>query len=99
MTGGTEPRHEWLDEVAEWTRAFQDAIVDPMEHRRPIPEVARRIEEHLPAATVHLGIDWSSDGGPSLDLFRRDPEAEARAVIGPMVARYAAEHPGIVRPT
>lgn len=112
MTGGSRPFLGWADELEE----FRAAFTDPMEHRRPSPEVERMLEERilksspsfrhvadevrrlLEAGTVHHVGD-SSRLFTDLDEKQRESDAAhaMRTAVESLVARYAADHPDVVR--
>lgn len=100
MTGaeGARPFAGWADELA----AFEAILVDPLEHRRPLPALEEKLRELLDAGTVHHTTAPKSsrlfdDLRESERVRESDMVHAHRTAIEALVARYAADHPGEIR--
>lgn len=100
MTGGQRPFLGWADELAEFREAFE-ATADQFAHRRLDPALEERLRDMLAEGTVHhrpasastrLFADLTEDREPEAD-----PVHAMRYAVEGLVARYAADHPDIVR--
>lgn len=92
---GPRPFLEWAEELA----VIEGMILDPLEHRRPLPELEARLRELLDAGTVHHSSAPASsrlfdDAREAMRLRESDQVHAMRLAVEGMVARYAAEHPG-----